>query len=238
MLPKSSENFNNPKTTTTTSTNYTEIKLVSQSAYSRTSIAKLCDSQRSHMIRELDHLTQAARQFFCQELLHLCAVRPKVVLIESFRIHHSGQKALYATLPYRALTESKHKKIVDPEEPKYIEKVIKNVALDMLFLGINLEQSKIAETLGPESIFYIEDRDTYILGNWPKFSEKCLSRSETSPLIANDQEMLPPRTEKEILEEIYKLRMMISNEKRSEPEAVTKYHGFDNQMLEIAGIIT
>jgi len=194
---------------------YTDLQFVSQAATYKVYIAKLRNSQQFHTIRAFDTASEFVRgnfslaaTLFIQELLRLYSLHPELVFIHTFEISDE-MKMAYATLTYSSLEDETNKKSIDPKDPKFLQKLIKDVTLDVEFMWKILKWRKILDTLGPEDIYFTKEKDAYFVGNWTKVIEKSTSAQDDQSVVTYPSATIQSITSQDIPEEINALGLIV-----------------------------
>jgi len=213
-LPADNQKFSIPPKFKLT---YADFKLIYETSSYKVFEAK---TQAKHMIRILDSKNEfvnknydSVASLFIQELLHLHYLQPDSVLIDTFEISENGKQIAYATLPYAPLSLQIDEtlQVMDPEDPKAIDKLLKDVLSDIEFLWGGLKMRKIMDTLGPENICFMKEKNAYFLGNWAKIFEKSTLGNEvlaTTTILSQDQ-LQNKLTSQKLAEEIKALAFAV-----------------------------
>ena len=160
---------------------YEDFKLVAETSTYKVFNARARASREYHSIRVLDCTkddTKAngahAATLFIQELLWLQHRDPGSVFTNTFEISENGSQFACATLSYLPLSRQLDgtAEIINPKDFNTIEKLLSDVLSDVEFLWKDLQLRKILDTLGPENIYFIKEKERFFLGNWGKIYEK------------------------------------------------------------------
>ena len=159
---------------------YEDFKLVAETSTYRVFNARARASSEWHTVRVLDckkEYVEAnndhAATLFVQELLWLQQSYPGSVFTDTFEISGNGKQMACATLPYRPLScqLSGSENVINPNDSKVIEKLLSDVLSDVKFLRKDLHLENILDSLGPENISFIKEKNRFFLGNWAKIYE-------------------------------------------------------------------
>jgi len=139
---------------------YGDFKPISETSSYKVFEAKPRNSTQKHMIRILDNTKEFVNKnydnvatLFIQELLRLQYVQPDSILINTFEISENGKQIAYATLPYVPLSFQLDdtQQVMNPKDPKVIDKLLKDVLSDIEFLWKDLQMRKIMDIWDQET---------------------------------------------------------------------------------------
>ena len=166
---------------------YFDFKLIQQTTSYGLFEAKCRNSDALHMIRVLDPTVEFvsnnydfAATLFIQELLRLHSLIPDAVFINTFEISSNGKSMAYASRPYYSLkfeSDQCDQLRECSKNPNIIENLIRDVICDIEFLRKDLQLTNIMDSLGLESIYFMQDKKTFFVGNWTKLYEAEMDNS-------------------------------------------------------------
>jgi len=201
------------------------------------------------MIRILDNTKEFVNKnydnvatLFIQELLRLQYIQPDSILINTFEISENGKQIAYATLPYLPLSFplDDNQQVINPKDPKVIDKLLKDVLSDIEFLWKDLQMRKIMDILGPENICFMKEKDAHYLGNWAKILEYSASGTENlANTTTNLNQDLPEKqlTSQDLAAEIKALAyavLKLNKQEYDDIEGLRAIRGLNSNVYDLA----
>lgn len=155
--------------------------------------AKTRNSKAKHTIRVLDRKREFAKSnfensatLFNQELLRLQCLHPGAVLVNSLVVSEKSSQISCATLPYLPLSTQTEDNlsVIEPKDPKTIEKFISDVILEIEFLWKNLPRRRVVGIIDAKNICFMKDKNVFFVSDWVKIFERGVSDTENKGVEA------------------------------------------------------
>ena len=192
---------------------YTAFKLIHEtSSYSKLFEAQHRKSAAIHTIKVFNTTklvasknNNLASKLFIQELFYTASKHSKVALLNTFEISNKSRLIAYVSLPCYPvnLYSDQHRLKLLLKDPNMIAKMIKDIITDVEYLWKFLKLRNIINHLNYDSIYFLEDRGAFFLGNWTKIleTESCndLSPANIHSTISEANKHIKSRS---LLEEI------------------------------------